>query len=148
MVPSPRLALSVPICRRCTEPDQNPNLLDALLYNQNDPQVKNNNVTDVVCNAADAIPHVRSRGSWGDARERLSHESEFLLTQADRSDASVVRETLLAKAQGRITIPLMYMNIIQEDHAPTCTLPKFAVTRPCCARPRPRPQQTPLRVQL
>ncbi|EOD37432.1 hypothetical protein EMIHUDRAFT_454914 [Emiliania huxleyi CCMP1516] len=79
----------------------NPTLLDGLLYNQNDEDVKHNKVTNVVCNAADAIPH------------------------ANKSDASVVRETLLAKAQGRITIPLMYMEIVQGVPAPTCTLPKF-----------------------
>lgn len=65
LVPSPRVALSVPTCRRCTEPDPNkypnPTLLDGLLYNQNDNDVSDNSVTDVVCNAADAIPHVRSR---------------------------------------------------------------------------------------
>jgi FtsP/CotA-like multicopper oxidase with cupredoxin domain len=96
---------------KCTEPDPNkypnPNLLDGLLYNQNDNDVSDNSVTDVVCNAADAIPH------------------------ANKSDASVVRETLLAKAQGRITIPLMYMKITQGDPAPTCKLPNFTVTRPC-----------------
>ncbi|EOD38990.1 hypothetical protein EMIHUDRAFT_466723 [Emiliania huxleyi CCMP1516] len=96
---------------KCTEPDPNkypnPTLLDGLLYNQNDEDVKHNKVTNVVCNAADAIPH------------------------ANKSDASVVRETLLAKAQGRITIPLMYMEIVQGVPAPTCTLPKFTVTRPC-----------------
>ena len=149
LVPSPRVALSVPVCRRCTEPlNYDPNkdeiILDGLLYNQNDNNVKNNNVTDVVCNAADAIPHVRSRGSWGDARERLPHESEFLLTQADRSDAEGVREELLEATRGKITIPLMYMKITQGDPAPTCKLPNFTVTRPCCARPRPRPPPPPL----
>mmetsp|Transcript_46822 Transcript_46822/g.147164 ORF Transcript_46822/g.147164 Transcript_46822/m.147164 type:complete len:833 (-) Transcript_46822:391-2889(-) len=94
---------------KCTEPSNYKDeiILDGLLYNQNDNNVKNSNVTDVVCNAADAIPH------------------------ADRSDAGGVREELLAKAQGRITIPLMNMKIVEGGPAPTCMLPEFTVTRPC-----------------
>lgn len=98
---------------KCTEtPDGEPHLLDALLYNQNDDQISNDDTTDVLCKAAEALKPKVAELTDEEIRSELLGED------------SAARNTL--------SIPLMNVHVTPaDDEATTCQVPKFRVARPC-----------------